>query len=304
VARGVVSSHPWGLGSGLFVSLLSLVLTFTILEVVFRFIPRTSGLADPLWYERCWKRDETGHRVQPASYGSRRTVIVVGDSFAAGVGICDPRDRFADQLAASLDRSHPGVFKVFLVAERGLNTRQEWDHLQKFPHRPDLVVLSYYFNDIDDAAKDVGIYLDYQVYSALPQWFGWFVRRSYLLNFVYWSVPNPELNAYREHYLRAWTTPHVVARHLSELDAFFSLNVPVVLVIFPHLPDLEISAFFADQVASHARARGVYVIDVRELVRDLPVSHRVANASDSHAGVIVHHRVGKALAAAVERVLR
>jgi hypothetical protein len=292
-----------GWAGGLLLALLSAAVVLTGLEVAFRFIARTTpGLADPLWYQRCWRQDETGYRVQPVSRGSRRTVIVVGDSFAAGLGICDPRDRFADQLAARLDRAHPGEFKVFLIADRGLNTRQEWEHLQRFPHRPDVLVLSYYFNDIDDAAADAGLHVNYRLYTALPPWFAWVVQRSYLVNFAYWSLPNPELRAYRQHFLRAWSTATVVAQHLGELDAFFSLRVPVVLVIFPHLPDLELSARFVDQVAARARARGVHVIDVRDLVRDLPAIRRVVNASDSHASVVVHHRVGEALAAAVPRL--
>jgi hypothetical protein len=96
----------------------------------------------------------------------------------------------------------------------------------------------------------------------------------------------------------------VVTRHLGELDAFFSLGVPVVLVIFPHLTDLDISAVYVDQVGGHFRARGAHVVDVRELVRDLPVRQRVVNAADFHASVIVHHRIGRALAAAVDHIVQ
>jgi hypothetical protein len=292
------------IGSGLLISLLSLLLTLGVLDLVFRLVPRSGpGLAFALWQERCWRTDATGYREQPAGPGGPRTIIVVGDSFAAGFGICDPRDRFADQLAQRLRESRPGQFTVFAVATPGLGTQGEWQHLQRFPHRPDVVVLAYYANDIEDTANALGHRQPaYTPYAHLPWPFRPLVERSYVLNFAYWSIPQGDLAAYRDYYLRVWTEPQVVARHLVELDAFFSLGVPVVLVIFPHLTDLGVSAIYVDRVAAHGRARGAYIVDVRDLVRDLPVRERVVNSGDFHASIIVHHRVGKALAVAIDQV--
>lgn len=41
------------------------------------------------------------------------------------------------------------------------------------------------------------------------------------------------------------------------------------------------------------------MIDVADLVRDLPIAARVANPQDAHAGELVHARVAEALAAAL-----
>jgi hypothetical protein len=306
VARDGAPSRSRRVCSGLLLSLLSLLLTLGALEAAFRFIPRSGpGLAVKLWLERCWRLDATGYREQPASPGGASTIIVVGDSFAAGFGICDPRDRFADQLAARLHEARPGQFTVFAVAAAGLGTRSEWERLQRFPHRPHLLVLAYYANDIEDTAADFGLRQPhYTPYAGLPWPMRPLVERSYLLNFVYWSVPRGDLAAYREYYLGIWKDPRVVARHLGELDAFFPLGVPVVLVIFPHLTDLDVSAVYVDKVAGHFRARGAHVVDVRDLVRDLPVRERVVNAADFHASVAVHHRVGRALTTVVDHIAR
>ncbi len=51
-----------------------------------------------------------------------------------------------------------------------------------------------------------------------------------------------------------------------------------------------------EPVRSFFEARGVAVIDVSELVRDLPLAERRVDTTDIHASELVHDRIGARLA--------
>ena len=57
------------------------------------------------WLARYWHENSLGYRDRewtPEDLAGKQTILVTGDSFAAGWGINDPADRFGDVLAQHL----------------------------------------------------------------------------------------------------------------------------------------------------------------------------------------------------------
>jgi len=276
------------------VIVLSALFTLTAAELWLRVFPGSDSLGITLssqaWVRQCWRTGRDGYREHPAP-GGGSTVIVVGDSFAAGYGLCDPRARFGDQLAAQLGTRAT----VYVVAENGADTRREWDMLQAFPRRPDVLVLSYLGNDIAGAAAGRGLL---PLELPLP---GPVVRaaidRSYLASLIYWR--NRNMTGYMGYFRHVWADQGVVREHLLDIDRFLSLEAPVVVVVWPITVDRDVSSAYEGLVAGYVRDRGGTALLVSGLIGDLPVSRQTVSAHDAHPSAEVHRRVGEALSKAV-----
>ncbi len=90
-----------------------------------------------------------------------RRVLVVGDSYTAAVQL--PEERiFTSLLAGALNRARPGT--RYRVVNGGVNGAGTAEELLFFQHRgvtltPDVVVLQYAFNDLDDTRRHGGFRL-------------------------------------------------------------------------------------------------------------------------------------------------
>src|SRR5271165_2127144 len=90
---------------------------------------------------------------------TRRSVLVVGDSFVAGVGIDEARQRFSDVLGDRLGKG----WVVPNVAQLGSTTTDEIGAIHTYPFRLDRIILSYFINDIEGAAKRKGIVIEHRL---------------------------------------------------------------------------------------------------------------------------------------------
>ncbi len=78
-----------------------------------------------------------------------RRLLVVGDSYAFGLGIDRTRDRFGERLADGLRQTTGGSWEVMNASWPALHTLQETQLLRcMLPYRADVVVLLYVFNDM------------------------------------------------------------------------------------------------------------------------------------------------------------
>src|SRR5262245_24638820 len=86
-----------------------------------------------LWYQRHWNRNSDGVRdnveYARAIRPGKRRVTFIGDSFAAGHGVKNVDDRFANLIR----RAHPD-WEVHVIAESGWDTG---DHLRELAARLD-----------------------------------------------------------------------------------------------------------------------------------------------------------------------
>jgi hypothetical protein len=282
-----------------FTSLLCLL----ALELIAMYLPRSHGVgyayASRNWFGYFWSTNELGYRDKPVRDLDpyKPTIALVGDSFTAGHGIRSEGDTFAGQLRTRL----AGRVEVLNLGRLASDTSDELERLQEHPSRVDLLVLQYFGNDIEKAAAAAGVDFSqvFQPYHDVGPVAKAALLRSYLLNYAYWLFPHGDTLAYMDALFGAYRDQAILARHLEDLGRFVAYarerNIPLVVVLFPFLTDLERSREYVEPVADFLVGRNVPVIDVTDLVSALPARSRIVNSNDAHPSVLVHTLVADAL---------
>jgi GDSL-like lipase/acylhydrolase family protein len=176
--------------SGLLISYFTILGFLALGEVYFHYFYAESNsvisLASENWMKRYWQVNSLGYRDRewtPADWQGEKTILVTGDSFAAGWGLENPADRFSNVLAAHLGDS----YAVMNLGVYGTATPEQLNFLENYPlKKPDVVLMQYCLNDIDYAELRLGI----QPKSApIPDW----AHDSYLGNYFFmhyiWNTP-------------------------------------------------------------------------------------------------------------------
>lgn len=300
-----LGSRMRNISAGIFAFVVCLV----FLEILWTFIPRSHGVgytyAARNFRHYYFHANELGYRDKPVSQidPQKYRIIVLGDSFAAGHGLRSPEDAFPGQL-----RRHLGnEIEVLNLGLNGSDTRDEYERLLQYPLQPDLLILQYFGNDIEIAAADSGVDIDngfrpYQDVNALAETV---LRSSYLANYAYWLYPHGDVNSYVDSLFSAFGNADALDSHLSDLGKIFSYSserdIPLVVVVFPFLMDLKRSEPVVEPVRNFFEEQGIPVIDVANLVHNVPVRSRVVNSNDGHPSVLVHRLVADSLAEVVAR---
>lgn len=118
--------------------------------------PATEGFptyAGALWTRRYVRLNRAGFRdtehLRTRVRGTHR-ILLIGDSFAFGVGIPRTEDRLGERLALDLNRVTGSSWEVVNVSHPDRNTLDEITMLDStVAYRPDVIILVYVFNDID-----------------------------------------------------------------------------------------------------------------------------------------------------------
>lgn len=288
-------------------SFLMLLLTFMTLEFYFKlFFAQSDGfrytLASQNWYEWYWQENSKGFRDvewTPERLAGRTKVMVVGDSFVAGSGIINPEDRFANQLGRLLGDE----YAVINVASPGWDTGDEVQAIVEYPDRPDILILSYYINDIEGVAFQSGAQRP-QIRRDPPTWLLPFVQNSYAVNFLYWRLarlgPQEWATTYWEDWLKKISAdPDIRWQHNQELLTIIagtaSEQIPLFVVVFPNLTAVEESQPLIRPIIDLFQKNNVPVLDVTDLVAERDPSETTVNAIDSHPNEIINEEVAQHL---------
>lgn len=245
--------------------------------------------------------------------GTRR-VLVLGDSFTFGVGVRD-EDTFARRLEVDLNRdaSHGERIEVINAGVQGYNTRDEVLYLEREWLRlaPDLVVIVFYLNDAYEdrtflnMGESLGVYLE-------PYGLG---RYSYLVDLVQHEIGARRSQSaledyYLQHYFRDaknflarpgevasdWLKSRNALQHAAEL--LRERDIPLVLVVFPELHQLDASYPFAkvhDLVRGTADELSIPVLDLLDTYRG-QVDHELwVHPTDHHPNAEAHRQAAEAL---------
>ena len=292
--------------------LFSLLVTLMAAEFYFKVFfaqtdNRTFTLASKNWFERYWALNSAGYRDiewTPAML-QRRKILVSGDSFAAGQGIENIDDRFSNLLGQKLGPD----YLVMNIAHPGYSTYDEIKRLQGFPFKPQILIHQYFINDIRHAAEEQHVKLPDLKIEPSPL-IAPLVNNSYAFNFIYWRAILFGPKVWQGDNL-AWlkmvySDPGVWWVHQQELqmlsDGATSEGVQLIVVVFPILTDVEGSRDLTDQVVSWFRAKNVPVLDVAELVDNLPPEQLVVSSIDAHPSPWLHARVSEALYQIIEQL--
>lgn len=270
----------------------------------FTFFTESVGSVRPItgkrWFCAHWKplnalgyRDADVSRMQ-----DRRRVVVVGDSFAAGHGVDDYRDRFSNQLEQRLGEG----WAVANVAQLGWQTPDEIRALRDFPYDPEIVVLSYCLNDIFGVGGSETLAVGEQ-YDDVPGWVRPVVERSHLWDYVFLKTKRLRSGAQREErkltVVRAYRDAALWSRQQGQLTNLVTVarlrGAQPLAIVWPSLTDLELTGPLTAQVAKQLRELGVPTID---LAKQFAGRHRrdlIASPSDGHPHRRLHREVADLL---------
>ncbi len=288
-------------------SLLVFFLTFMAVEFYFKqFFAQSDAfrytLASQNWYDRYWQENSLGYRDvewTPEKLAGKTKVMVVGDSFVAGSGIADPEDRFADQL----DRLLGDGYVVLNVASPGWDTVDEVDAIINYPYEPDILVLSYYINDIEGVAYERGAQRPRIRQDPAP-WLAPLVENSHALNFLYWRLVRLGPQAWADTYWNDWlmrisTDPEIRWQHRQELLAIIkgaaSEQIPLFVVLFPNLAAVDQSEPIIQPIIDLFHEHDIPVLNVSTLLAGRDPAETTVNAVDSHPNEAIHLEVAEHL---------
>lgn len=286
--------------------LLSVFLTLMGLEFYFKvFFAQSDGfrytLASRNWYERYWQKNSLGYRDREwtnKKLKDKTKVMIMGDSFVAGNGIANPEDRFANQLGQFLGNN----YAILIVASPGWDTAREISAVLQYPYRPDILILSYYINDIKGSAYKSGVH-EPQIRQDPPGWLLPLVQNSYAMNFIYWRLirlgPQAWATTYWIWLQEIHKNSEIKARHQQELltiiNGAASEHIPLYVVVFPNLTAVEASQPMTQPVIEFFRQHAIPVLDVSELVVGRDPADITVNPVDAHPNEVIHREVAEHL---------
>ena len=286
-------------------------------ETYFRFFRDTTDSfaltkVSKRWFERHFHVNRMGFR-DDCEYSPKRTVgkrriTLVGDSFAAGHGIRNVVDRFANRL-----RSMHADWEIQVLAEPGKDTGMELELLRKLGSEDydlDVVVLVYCLNDIGDATQEL-IEPNEKLTERLKQNPpGFLVRNSYLFNTLYYRLQMhrvPELSGYfayqHDAYLgRAWEVQKV--RLTAMHDIVRGRGAEFFAITFPYLHLMGANYEFRDvhrRLDEAWHSIKVPHLDLLPLFESHTPKELMVNSFDAHPNEYAHSLVASALSSFLKK---
>lgn len=284
---------------------LSCALSFLVIEGYFRFVyDECGGISSTLsgmrWFERHWRPVNAGgfrDDEHPAErLAGKRTVFVLGDSFAAGHGIPDYRDTFPLVLGRELGAD----WEVVALAQCGWNIKEYCDALATYEYqRPEVVVLALFVNDIESSSGTI-LDKEYRTSVAPDGLTGALVNSSYALSlaYSYWIMPRLVPN-YIGILFTQYENKETWEAYTRQLDQFTreveARGARLIVVPFPLLQDVHSSKVITDKITGFFRGRNVEVLDLVPHLKDMSIVQLCASRLDVHPSELVHKLVADLL---------
>lgn len=248
-------------------------------------------LAMKQWMKKYWiPKNSMGfrdveHNHRALLQRNKKVLFVVGDSIVAGHGIKNYQDRFPNILQKQLGEQ----WEVIILARNGWQTKQEYRAISTYPIKPDVVILSYYINDIHGAASLLGYNIPIQVEPSKLA----IVKKSYFVNYLYWRLYRGSMGTnYWDYLSDCFNNQKIWQLHTKELLRVIGYmndnNIPLIFVVWPHLMHLEESIEFTSKVVRLLNAYNVPALNVSEFIKSIEARDRIVNPLDVHPNESIH----------------
>ena len=253
-------------------------------------------LASKRWFYENWNPiNSYGYRDYEPEWKDK-LIFVVGDSFVAGHGIKNINDRFSNILSKKLGNS----WCVTILAQNGWDPQDYIKALTSHEKKPDVILVSYFINDIQSSASINGIKMP-QLSNAPNRWIRPFVDYSYLFNWIYWRVYRGEIGSasFQEYLKRAYTDDNVWKTHTQELNALIAYanqtDAKIVFIIWPFLKDVTGSIYITSKIFKYLDSKGVMAINLSKHFEKRDPETLIVNAMDAHPNAAVNAEISQLL---------
>ena len=270
-------------------------------------VPQIQGFptrAQAGWIRRFVRLNSLGYRDVEHALQAREgitRILLVGDSFAFGSGIDDPRHRVGDLLEQALNRAAGSArFEVVQAVRPDTHTLHHIEALRRLlVFQPRYVLLLYVFNDIDHVARP----------TPAPGTNALMTRASPLTLLLVNSVVAEQIfiRARRAWYARVWHSlpdPHMheamLAEHLRALARFFrtAREAGAEARLVPFDPTVQLAPRLVARYRHFEReavAQGIPVWSLETAFKDHEWRALVVNRLDNHPNELAHALTARAI---------
>ena len=256
-----------------------------------------------------WGMRDVEHSV--SSVATKNKLYVVGDSFTAGHGVNNHRDRYANIVATELGSD----WEMILIAKGGWATRRqlsEFAEVQTKINDPlstssDIVIWQHYLNDIEDAGIAAGIEKP-SIYLTAPRLLRPMVDHYHVANFVYWSMfrqfsTRELMGSYLKFISDCFDDSMVWNLHQRELREIVALAEArssqqqrrLIVVVYPNLMDISGTRKMSDRVAEYFQSHDITVINMADMLSGKAVDEITVNRFDGHPNEAVNRLLAEKL---------
>jgi hypothetical protein len=227
-------------------------------------------------------------------------IAIVGDSFAMGHGINNIDDTFPQLLERKLGAG----YDVNLIAESGLDSDVELSRVENYPLLPDVVILSYYLNDIDylmPVSPDTNF--------NFPQnpTLGWIVLNFFLPNYIYYDLMQftsaSRASNFAYDLIGAHLDDNLWTPQQAQLQRFVDWmnerNIRLIVLLWPQIAQVEGSTPATQRVRGFFESQGVQVVDMTDVLRGTNVGEMTVNRFDAHPSIAANRLAADRLYVAV-----
>ncbi len=297
--------------------LFTIALGFTVLEGYYRYLyVKSDGMGQLMknFSDRYYRLDKYGLRDShlPLSQ-SQANLIVLGDSHVFGAGLKKSSQRFSHLLAKEYPSLH-----VVTLGFPGWDTKTE---AEKFMHyvgaseaRIPLVVLAYFYNDIEEEATPADYERDKTAQApakatALDHAFQVAAHYSRLIEMMYYRIGYPRLVSDRLGQIQLfYADPIVRDRHLATLEQFrdtlrerYSAHLLVVLLPYLHSTELLNRTKFYQDFEQALRQRQFDFISMQPVFASYGVKKLWVNRFDPHTNPFANRLIAREITDHLEK---
>jgi hypothetical protein len=289
----------------------SLSLCVTGLETYYRFLYAESdgfGLLSKNFNDRYYRFDAYGLRASnlPPSE-TKPNLIVVGDSHVFGAGLKSTSERFSERLAAHYPELH-----VISLGLPGWDTKTETEQITKYLGDTrvaiPLVVLTYFFNDIEEdvTAADLQRVVPpsppvkpTRIDHALQ----WFSNYSRFVELFYYRIGYPRLVRDRLAQIQLfYKDTAIMKRHLTTLEQFrsvaekrYSARLLIVVLPFLHSEELLHKDDFYEHFRHALSEHGFNYIDMQPVFVGYRTTQLWVSKFDPHTNAFANQLTADAI---------
>ena len=235
---------------------------------------------------------------------SPRRIVLLGDSFAAGYGIKNEKDRLAALLRAARPES-----MVHLLARPGADTRLHLQFLRHYfakGHQANDVVLIYGLNDIQDLLAQRGGSFQSAITPPQVDW-PWLRENSYFFDSLYHKAlvarnSSLKMQNYSQFMFagyegEVWKKQQEQLSTLRELAESQGASFRVVTFPLVHAvgPNYEFRAIH-EKLDQFWKSLKVPHMDLVRVFDGIPPAKLVVNRFDAHPNAFAHHLAARNIA--------
>lgn len=216
-------------------------------------------------------------------------VAIVGDSFAMGHGINNIDDTFGQMLERRLGAG----YDVNMIAESGLDSDVELSRVENYPLLPDVVILSYYLNDIDYL---MSLSPDRHFAFIQDPFLGSVVLNFFLPNYIYYNLlqftSSTRVAGFAYDLIAAHMDDNLWATQQTQLQRFVDWmkahNIRLIVLLWPQIAQIKESIPATQRVRNYFESQGVQVVDMTDVLINQNPAEMTLNRFDAHPSIVAH----------------